>query len=138
MKRMKGHWSRISLAFLSLVAVMGTALRATPFYSLPLEYMNLVHSHSHAAFQGWVYTLMILLLTKTYLNPDQIEAGRYALQFKLSVLTLPSLLFFFQLYCIGDLFPGVMLTRHQKLSHQNKHVGYTIVCKVPHVERLLL
>ena len=116
MDRVKGYWSRISLAFLFLVALMGTALRATPFISLPLEYMNLVHSHSHVAFQGWVYTLMILLLTKTYLNPDQIETGRYALQFKLSVIVVFGVMISFALQGYG-LYSILFSTLFQLLNY---------------------
>jgi len=94
---MKSEWSKISLGFLFLVALIGTLLRSTAFVPIPLEYVNLVHAHSHVAFQGWVYTIMILLLTATYLRDDQIKKGRYILQFILTILVVVGVLISFSL-----------------------------------------
>ncbi len=55
---MKSECSRISLLFFFLVGLAGTVLRSTAFIEIPLDYMNLVHAHSHVAFQGWIYTIM--------------------------------------------------------------------------------
>jgi len=98
---MKKDWSRISLFFFFLVALVGTILRSTPYFSVPLDYMNLVHSHSHVAFQGWIYTIMFLILTQSFLTGDLIRRGRYPLQFKLTVLVVTGILISFALQGYG-------------------------------------
>ena len=83
--------------FLFLVALIGTGLRSIAYFPLPFEYPNLVHAHSHTAFQGWVYLIMMLLLCKSYLGKDQLKAGRYPLQFKLSAGIVVGVLISFSL-----------------------------------------
>ncbi|MEM7380144.1 MAG: hypothetical protein AAF361_02980 [Bacteroidota bacterium] len=94
---MRKEWSKISLVFFFLVALIGTLLRSAPFIGIPLEYANLVHAHSHVAFQGWVYTVMLLLLTTVFLKPGQIKRGLYPLQFKLTVIVVIGVLISFSL-----------------------------------------
>ena len=94
---MTGEWSKISLVFIFVVALIGTLLRSVAFVTVPLEYVNLVHAHSHVAFQGWVYTCMILLLTTTYLTAEQVRKGRYPLQFVLTVIVVVGILISFAL-----------------------------------------
>lgn len=91
------HWSKISLFFLFVVALIGTVLRAAFLFPIPLKYANLVHAHSHVAFQGWIYTLMFLFLTNIFLTKDQIRNGRYPLQFKLTVFIVVGVLISFSL-----------------------------------------
>lgn len=98
---MDTNWSKISLSFLFIVALIGTLLRSTGLVSIPFEYMNLVHAHSHVAFQGWVYTCILLLLPLTYLKDSQIREGRYALQFLLTVLVIVGILISFSLQGYG-------------------------------------
>jgi hypothetical protein len=82
---MKIEWSKISLFFLFVVALIGTLLRSFSYFSSSLEYSNLVHAHSHVAFQGWIYSILMLVLTTTFLNEYQIQKGIYKLQFKLTI-----------------------------------------------------
>lgn len=98
---MKKEWSKISLIFFFVVALIGTLLRSTFFIPVPLEYRNLVHAHSHIAFQGWIYTIIILLLTNLYLKEHQIQKGRYPLQFNLTVFVLIGTLISFSLQGYG-------------------------------------
>ena len=95
------HWSKASLVFLFLVALIGTALRSVAFQPIPLEYANLVHAHSHVAFQGWIYTLMLLLLVRYFLSEDQIIAGKYLLQFQLTVVVIVGVLITFSIQGYG-------------------------------------
>lgn len=113
---MQKNWSRVSLFFFFLVALVGTILRSTPYFSIPLEYMNLVHSHSHVAFQGWIYTIIFLFLTQTFLRDDQIRKGLYPLQFKLTVLVVTGVLisFAFQGYALYSI---VFSTLFQLLNY---------------------
>lgn len=96
---MKKEWYKIGLIFLFLVAVIGTVLRSVAFFPIPfnLGYANLIHAHSHVAFQGWVYTIIVLLLTHFYLTKEQVKAGRYPLQFKLTIVFVLGILIAFSL-----------------------------------------
>lgn len=82
---MDNSWHKYSLFFLLIVAAVGSLLRSGYMHELPLEYAHLVHAHSHVAFQGWIYTIMMLLLCRFYLTTEQIQSGRYRLQFKLTI-----------------------------------------------------
>ncbi len=94
---MKIIWIKVSLFFLFMIAFIGSSLRAVYLIKLPLKYANLVHAHSHTAFQGWIYTLTLLLITSLYLNKAQIKKGRYALQFMLTTLVIVGILVSFSL-----------------------------------------
>ncbi|MEP2023617.1 MAG: hypothetical protein ABJH98_04305 [Reichenbachiella sp.] len=113
---MKTEWSKISLIFLFLVALIGTLLRSAAFISIPFNYLNLVHAHSHTAFQGWVYLMMQLLLANTFLTKNQIETGRYPLQFKLTVSIVIGVLVSFALQGYG-LYSIVCSTLFQLLNY---------------------
>ena len=57
-------WLKVSFLNLFLVSVLGFVLRYKIVFSLPfVDQKNLLHSHSHFAFAGWVsQTLMVLLV----------------------------------------------------------------------------
>ncbi|UTW63732.1 hypothetical protein KFE98_06200 [bacterium SCSIO 12741] len=94
---MQVSWSRIGLLFLLVVALIGTLLRGQFLFSLPFQYGHLVHAHSHVAFQGWIYPLMLLFLTHLYLDSETIKKGRYALQFKWTIPLIIAILASFSL-----------------------------------------
>lgn len=98
---MRSEWSSISLLFLFCVAVIGTSLRAIHFVELPLQYPFLVHAHSHVAFHGWVYTLIMLLTTGLFLSKQQVAKGLYGLQFKITVFVIVGILVSFALQGYG-------------------------------------
>lgn len=133
---MKANWSKVSLAFLLIVAIVGTMLRAAPFLKLPLLYPHLVHAHSHVAFQGWIYTLMFLFLIKLYLTDEQIKGGHYALQFKLTIVVILGVLVSFSLQGYA-LFSIICSTLFQLLNYwfiyrflkDTKHLKSTISLK---------
>ena len=113
---MKPEWSKISLAFLFLVALIGTLLRSVSFIPFSFKYTNLVHAHSHTAFQGWIYLILVLLLSKTFLTKDQIVKGRYPLQFKLTVFVIVGVLVSFSLQGYG-LYSIICSTLFQLLNY---------------------
>ncbi|MRJ08304.1 hypothetical protein EDL99_05355 [Ornithobacterium rhinotracheale] len=90
-------WNFISLIFFFIIALLGTYLRSFMHLPLVLEYKNLVHAHSHVAFQGWLYLASFVLLTKMYLTPQAYQNGKYALQFKLTLLVVVGILISFAL-----------------------------------------
>lgn len=77
--------SKVSLGFLLLIALAGLLLRFSPLTNIPFEYTHLKHAHSHVAFQGWIYTILFLLICKFFLTQEQIERGKYALQLKITI-----------------------------------------------------
>jgi len=113
---MKTEWSKISLIFLFLIALIGTLLRSVAFIPIPLDYLNLVHAHSHTAFQGWVYLIMHLFLTSTFLTEKQILKGHYPLQFKLTVTVVIGVLISFSLQGYG-LYSILFSTLFQLLNY---------------------
>jgi hypothetical protein len=65
------RWLRLSFINLLLVATLGVLLRYKIAYSLPfIDQKNILHSHSHFAFTGWV-THTLLLLMVLYLQQMQ-------------------------------------------------------------------
>ncbi len=88
---------RFSFLFLLIIGLLGTGMRAYPFYLIPFQYKHILHAHSHVAFQGWIYTAMILLLPTYFLSAKQIELSRYPLQFKLTVPIIVAILITFSL-----------------------------------------
>lgn len=57
------RWIRICFFNLLLVSVLGVLMRYKISYSLPLiDQKNLLHSHSHFAFTGWVTQALFVLL----------------------------------------------------------------------------
>lgn len=58
---------RWTLFNLILVALLGLLLRAVPLLPhFPLQYKNLLHGHSHAAFGGWIIPLLLALMLQTF------------------------------------------------------------------------
>ncbi|MCU0347908.1 MAG: hypothetical protein MUC59_13290, partial [Saprospiraceae bacterium] len=113
---MNGTWSKISLLFLLVIALVGTLMRLSPFLHLPLAYDHLLHAHSHTAFQGWVYTAMMLLLANLFLSKEQIQTGKYALQFKLTVVVIVGVLVTFAMQGYG-LYSIICSTLFQLLNY---------------------
>lgn len=113
---MNGTWSKISLLFLLVIALVGTLMRLSPFLHLPLAYDHLLHAHSHTAFQGWVYTAMMLLLANLFLSKEQIQSGKYALQFKLTVVVIVGVLVTFAMQGYG-LYSIICSTLFQLLNY---------------------
>ena len=113
---MKNEWAKISLVFLFLVALIGTLMRSAGVVNSPFQYTHLLHAHSHVAFQGWVYLIMMLLLTRTFLNEDQVEKGRYPLQFKLTIFIVIGILVSFALQGYG-LYSIIFSTLFQALNY---------------------
>jgi hypothetical protein len=113
---MNKNWSKISLAFLFVVALIGTFLRTPYVADIPLKYTNLVHAHSHTAFQGWIYLIIFLLLTSTFITKEQICKGRYHLQFRLTVLIVLGVLVSFTMQGYG-LYSIIFSTLFQVLNY---------------------
>lgn len=113
---MNSSWVKISLIFFSTIALIGTLIRAFPYFDISFNYSHLIHAHSHVAFQGWIYTLILLLVTSLFLTKGQIQRGRYALQFKLTIPIIFGILVSFALQGYG-LYSIVFSTLFQVLNY---------------------
>ena len=98
---MNRNWSIFSLIFLLLIAMAGTVLRAGFAIALPTQYGHFLHAHSHTAFQGWIYTAMMLLLLHLFLGAEQIRKGRYVWQFRGTVAAVTAVMITFSLQGYG-------------------------------------
>lgn len=99
-----------------VIALLGTAMRALPFVRLPLVYGHILHAHSHVAFQGWVYTAMMLFLVNLFLTKEQVQARRYPLQFKATILVIVGVLVTFAIQGYG-LYSIIFSTLFQLLNY---------------------
>lgn len=117
---MTKRWATIPLFFLFAVAVIGTALRGVFILGtrsiLRLEFGNVLHAHSHVAFQGWIYPALFLGFVVMFLSPAQIQKGRYKLQLVLTVVTIVGMLITFSLQGYG-LYSIAFSTLYQFISY---------------------
>lgn len=107
---------RYNFIFLFFVAVLGSIMRFFPLQTLPFNYPNILHAHSHVAFQGWVYLSLFYLIVKQYLNEKEISSGKYKLQFMLTVAVVTCILISFTYQGYG-LFSIVFSTLFQLLNY---------------------
>jgi len=94
-------WSKDSLFFLFSVACIGTLLRFFSYVNIPFEYQHLVHAHSHVAFQGWIYTIMFLLLVNLFIDKNKIQNRNYKRQLIITVFVIVGVLFSFSVQGYG-------------------------------------
>lgn len=66
-----------------------------------LNYKHLLHTHSHIAFLGWVYSTLFMLITSQFLNKDLIEKGKYKTQFFTTQLIIAGMFISFLLQGYG-------------------------------------
>lgn len=80
MKSLSSHsWIKISLANLTIVALIGVLMRYKISHSLPwADQKNLLHAHSHFAFTGWVaLALMTLMIQRLSYDHNHNYFRRY-------------------------------------------------------------
>ncbi|RFN60263.1 hypothetical protein [Marixanthomonas ophiurae] len=63
----------IALGYFVLIAIMGVALRLFAITELPITYRYIVHTHSHIALLGWVYTGLTTVLYYLFLRDSEIS-----------------------------------------------------------------
>jgi hypothetical protein len=83
-----------ALFYLITSIILGLLLRSLHLISLPLPYSNLLHSHSHGAFLGWVY----LGLNSLLLSHFNTITRRIKTLFNIQLIILPFLFVAFSLY----------------------------------------
>lgn len=78
-----------------MVALLGVVMRIFPILSVPFTYSNLLHAHSHVAFQGWVYLSFFYIITTTFISRQDIIKNGYKLQFLLTTTVIVGILISF-------------------------------------------
>jgi hypothetical protein len=72
MKQLK-NYSTLALAYFFIIATLGVMLRLFPITPISVNYKFIVHTHSHVALLGWVYTALTTLIYLLYLRNSQIN-----------------------------------------------------------------
>lgn len=93
MKQLKNH-AVIALAYFFLIAILGVIMRLFPIVAIPANYKFLVHTHSHVALLGWVYTALTTLIYIAYLHKTDIKK-RYKRIFVFTQFTIIGMLLSF-------------------------------------------
>ncbi len=93
MQTLKKH-SLFAIGYFLLIALLGLILRLFQLVELPFDYRFIVHTHSHVALLGWVYTALTTLIYKSYLNKASISK-KYRNLFWFTQITIVGMLFTF-------------------------------------------
>ncbi|MCM8569315.1 hypothetical protein NE848_07985 [Gramella jeungdoensis] len=90
MRMLKRHTSTALVYFL-LIAIMGVILRFFAIFDIPITYKFIVHTHSHIALLGWVYTALTSLIYFAFLRSQPIK-NKYRLIFWFTQITIIGML----------------------------------------------
>jgi hypothetical protein len=93
MKLLKKH-SIVALVYFFLIALLGLVMRLFPVVSIPVNYKFLVHTHSHIALLGWIYTALTTLIYYVFLEKQHIKK-RYKNIFAFTQFTIIGMLLTF-------------------------------------------
>lgn len=86
--------SQIALIYFVFIALLGVFLRLFHVVDMEFDYRHLVHTHSHIALLGWVYTAFSILIYKLFLQKASIEK-KYNRLFWFTQLTVVGMLITF-------------------------------------------
>ncbi|MEE9362008.1 MAG: hypothetical protein V3U92_05360 [Cellulophaga sp.] len=84
----------VALGYLLVIALLGVFLRLFFVVSIPVDYRYIVHSHSHVALLGWVYTGLTTLIYWQYLVKAE-QAKKYRRIFISTQITIIGMLVVF-------------------------------------------
>lgn len=91
MKKIK--WVNIALTYLVIIALIGTYMRLKFVFPISLfQYDFILHSHSHVAILGWVYSALYIALLHCYLGEDSFNNKRYTVTFWLTQFSIVGML----------------------------------------------
>jgi hypothetical protein len=88
-------WIRLSYLYFIISALSGFLIRLQAVGFSYIPYDHLLHTHSHIAFLGWVYTSLFILLLHFFADENQIIAMRFKIQFIVTHILLFGILIFF-------------------------------------------
>jgi hypothetical protein len=72
-------WIRLNFFYLVLAAIIGLLMRSDPGSLILIPYQNLLHTHSHITFLGWVYPTLFILLINSFLSKEQLSRFKWQL-----------------------------------------------------------
>ena len=78
---------QIALGYFLVIAFLGALLRLFYIVDVPVNYRFIVHSHSHVALLGWIYTALTSLIYYVYLR-DKPIIKKYKIIFWSTQLTI--------------------------------------------------
>lgn len=113
---MKKLYVRTAYFYLMLIALLGIVLRMMSVTGLPINYKNLLHTHSHLAFLGWVYTAFFALYIELFSSKSSTQVKKYRIQFYLTQCVNIGILFSFPFQGYGVI-SIVFSTLHILLSY---------------------
>lgn len=93
MKQARKH-ILIALLYFFMIACLGLSLRLFAVVNVPANYRFLVHTHSHIALLGWVYTAIISLLMFLFCR-EKLASKAYRRIFWFTQFTIIGMLFTF-------------------------------------------
>lgn len=64
---------RIAFGYFFIIALLGVLLRSFQVFDVSFTYKYLVHTHSHVALLGWIYTALTSLIYHLYLSDKSID-----------------------------------------------------------------
>ncbi len=77
-------YTRAAVFYLFSIALLGVFLRFGFIKPIPFSYRNILHTHSHIALLGWVYSAIILLLYHLFIRKKALNRKRF---FKIFIAT---------------------------------------------------
>src|SRR5690606_17983179 len=102
MKINKG-WILFSLFNFLIAALMGLLLRGAFVWGLSwIDYLNVLHGHSHVAMLGWVYLALFMLLGSRFIPADKWMQPVYSRLFWFTLFTVFGMMVAFPLQGYGD------------------------------------
>lgn len=89
----QNKWIKIALTYLIIIAVIGTYMRLN--FIVPLNAFNyefILHSHSHVAILGWVYSALYVALIHSFIGSSAFSEKKYIYLFWLTQITIVGML----------------------------------------------
>jgi hypothetical protein len=69
---LKSH-IKIALGYFFIVALLGVLMRMFQVVDISINYKHILHTHSHIALLGWIYTALTTLIYKFYLSEKFVD-----------------------------------------------------------------
>ncbi len=95
-------WTRMSLSYLVIVALIGLVLRVKLAVIFPLfNFRYILHAHSHTAMLGWIYSAVYIALLYNYLPHKGFTGKVYNRLFILTQVSIAGMLITFSIQGYG-------------------------------------
>jgi len=129
---------KIALGYFFIVALLGVFMRMFHVVDLNFNYKNILHTHSHIALLGWIYTAITTLIYQLYFSNKQIDTS-YKRLFWSTQISILGMLFtfpftgyallsiFFSTYFLLNTYVFVRLFLKHTSSEQKKTNSYKII-----------